>query len=184
MRDEERYAITLEYILASDKVDSILKIRPKYQMEQIKKNRPGTPAADFEFVLEKGIRSTLYNLNTPFTLIYFHNPGCSDCARVKQVLGNSKTINRLLSYDKLTILALYPDDDLAAWEADGSRMPDHWLDARAASPELKAELYDLRATPSLYLLDKYKTVLLKDATPKRIEKMLRDRKSTRLNSSH
>lgn len=36
-------------------------------------------------------------------------------------------------------------------------------------------LYDLRAIPTLYLLDKNKTVLLKDATLQKVEQYLAER---------
>jgi hypothetical protein len=54
-------------------------------------------------------------------------------------------------------------------------MPAEWIQGRDEYGLYKNNVYDLRAIPSLYLLDKDKKVLLKDCTDlKEIEKSLKN----------
>lgn len=76
-------------------------------------------------------------------LLFFHNPDCENCKEIKEAV-KIKGIDQ-----KATILMVNPD------ETKGLE-----------------ELYDLKAIPTLYLLNKEKTVLLKDATLNQIEEYL------------
>ena len=68
---------------------------------------------------------------------------------------------------------LYPDEDLKTWERSEAE-PSGWIDARDADGRLRGEeLYDLRAIPSIYLLDHQKRVVVKDSTdPREVEAAL------------
>ena len=62
------------------------------------------------------------------------------------------------------LLALYVDQDLDSWRANLKDYPKERIYARDDSQSINAgRIYILRAIPSLYLLDKEKRVLLKDA---------------------
>ncbi|MEG0454785.1 MAG: thioredoxin family protein, partial [Bacteroides sp.] len=74
---------------------------------------------------------------------------------------------------KLTVLALYPDEELDEWKKHLKDFPTEWISGYDKKLTLKTEnRYDLRAIPTLYLLDKNKMVLLKDAPAKAIEEYL------------
>ena len=54
-------------------------------------------------------------------------------------------------------------------------MPKDWINSYDKSVSLKNdEIYDLKAIPTLYLLNKEKKVLLKDATVAQIDQYLQD----------
>ena len=56
-------------------------------------------------------------------------------------------------------------EDLKAWQEHGADFPESWGYVRGRDGALsEANLYDLKAIPTLYLLDRNKKVLLKDAT--------------------
>lgn len=84
-------------------------------------------------------------------------------------LAESDVINGLINKHTLAILSLYTQNDTESWNKKLSDMPDNWVNAYDEKLQISnEELYDLKAMPTLYLLDKEKKVLLKDAELKDI----------------
>lgn len=169
MRDEELYIPVLEHIVASPDVRAEDKIRSEYRLEMALKNRPGNPATDFKFVDGTGKVRRLSDVQNEYILLYFNNPGCAGCQQVTAQIEES-------AYSKntrITILAVYPDSDLAEWKKAQHEIPENWINGYSPSGEvMEKELYDLKAIPTLYLLDRDRKVLLKDATMGQIEMFL------------
>lgn len=171
-RNEELYADFIDHIIASDKLNETEKTAFRYELKEINKNRMGSIAADFRYVRSDGRQDRMHSIHSEYTLIFFYNPDCPDCARVKAELQASPVISMLLDEGRLALLAVYPDEDLAAWRNYSESIPAGWINSHTASQEVKESLYSLRAIPSLYLLDKDKRVLLRDATLEAIEQRL------------
>ncbi|WP_300700139.1 DUF5106 domain-containing protein [Bacteroides sp.] len=173
MRNEELYISVLDALIASPILDETEKIRPQGRRELAQKNRVGTKAIDFTYTLASGKKSTLYALNVPYTLLFINNPGCHACSETIEALKNAPAINRAISQKQLQILSLYPDEELDEWRKHISDFPADWTNGYDAQQTIsKNNLYDLKAIPTLYLLDKDKIVLLKDATAMEIDKYL------------
>ncbi len=163
MRNEELYIPFLEAALAAPQANELDKVRLKYDLQTVMKNRAGTPAADFTYTLVSGRKSTLYNTKADFLILFFSNPGCPACKQIMDVLKDSPVIPEMVKSGKLKVLTLYPDEDLAAWRDYLPQMPAEWINAYDAGGVIEEkELYDLKAIPTLYLLDREKKVLLKD----------------------
>ena len=169
-RDEECYAVVVEHIINSPDVDEIYKLRPKAQLEQINKNRPGNVASDFTCTLANGKKGTLHGIKADYTLLFFYDPECPDCRHTREFLQQSEQVTDLVNSGKLKILALYPDEDIETWKAYRSAIPPTWLNAcdGTAAKKIKSKLYAIRAIPSLYLLDRNKRVLLRDAVTEQV----------------
>ena len=169
MRNEELYIPTLKAILNSHVLDESEKIRPRNRLELALRNRQGTPATDFSYTLASGKQGTLYTLEAPYILLYINNPGCHACEETLNELRNNTTITQMVANGQMTILSLYPDEDLNEWKKYLNVFPAEWINAYDAKQRLtKQRLYDLKAIPTLYLLGKDKTVLLKDASVSQI----------------
>ena len=139
------------------------KIRPQSQLTLALKNRLGTRATDFGYVTKTGSRGTLYSIRAPYTLLFINNPGCPACKDVREQISASPMLTELINEGVIKVLALYPDEDLKEWYYYQPNMPDNWINSYDKSMKMKNdELYDLRAIPTLYLLDQDKVVLLKD----------------------
>ena len=180
-RDGELYLPFLQWTIHSKKIEDIWKERPRYQLKLVLENRVGTQAHDFHYITNgsastkgKGTatKGTLYNIKSEYTLIYFNNPECHDCGRVHGYLAASKVFTTMLQNGSLKLLALYPDEDLGSWTRHKDEYPSSWIAARYAK-KADRESYHLPAIPSLYLLNKNKKVLLKDATVEAVEEYLR-----------
>ncbi|MDR1980492.1 MAG: DUF5106 domain-containing protein [Tannerellaceae bacterium] len=165
MRNDELYIPVLQTLLASQTISEVDKIRPAHQLEIALKNRVGEKAIDFTYTLANGQTSTLYRVASDYTLLFFYNPDCNNCKEVAQQLQASSVTDRLIKEKRLKILAIYPDEDLQAWKEHLPDIPQDWINSYDDGSRLKEEeVYDLKAIPTLYLLDKEKKVLLKDAT--------------------
>ncbi len=178
MRNDEYFIPILEYIITSDKVDDIMKLRPIELLKLAKKNRIGAQANDFKYTLDNGTSHSLYSINADFTLIFFNNPDCEDCKRVKDIISQSELLSSLTNQHgtqgkRLTILSIYPDEDLSLWHK--ATYPDIVINSYDAGCKINNDqLYDLKAIPSLYLLDIEKRVILKDAPIEIIENWLQN----------
>lgn len=174
-RDEELYIPVLENIVANPATDAATLARSQYRLETALKNRPGMTATDFDYTLASGQTRKMAQVRSEYLLLFFNNPGCNACAEIIAAAGNSPIFKRLQEERKngvprLTVLALYPDEDLEAWREYLPQMPPHWINGYDRGTVIKNEnSYDLKAIPTLYLLDKDKKVLLKDADIGKIE---------------
>ncbi len=172
MRDEELFDRILARIEASPSLDEADKVRPRFLRGQLAMNRPGTRAADFVYELPSGKRSSLSGIGAEYLILYFYNPDCHECRTLRGQLAGSPAVAALTARGRLKILALYPDKDLAAWRRYQSDIPAGWINAFDPHGRVKDELYAIRAIPTLYLLGRDKTVVLKDVSFGRIEAYL------------
>jgi len=170
VRNEVLYDSFLKAALSSDILDDAHKIRPAQQYELAQKNKAGQKATDFKYTLKNGSTSRLYDIQAKLLLIYFNNPGCEECKAVREKILASSALQELIGMGTLKVLALYPDEDLAEWNKYYADIPSGWINAYNKGAIIKnKELYDLKAIPTLYLLDREKRVLLKDARFEEIE---------------
>ncbi len=173
MRNEEFYIPVLDAMLASPILEEIEKVRPKARRELAQKNRIGTKALNFNYTLASGAQGSLYQQKSVYTLLFINNPGCHACTETIEALKNAPVINQLLAQQKLTVLSIYPDEELNEWRKHLNEFPKEWINGYDKTFAIKEQqLYDLRAIPTLYLLNKDKTVLLKDAPVQAIEEYL------------
>jgi len=172
-RNEEFYIAVLENMTESDLLDDTEKTRPEYRLKLAQKNRLGTKALNFKYTTESGKEGSLYSVSAEYTLIYINNPGCHACGEITEGLKQSGIVQYLLSEKRMTILCIYPDEDLDEWRRYQSDFPSNWINGYDMGNVMRdKDLYDLKAIPSLYLLDKNKIVLLKDATLPQVEQYL------------
>ncbi|MCC8035127.1 MAG: DUF5106 domain-containing protein [Rikenellaceae bacterium] len=164
LRNEELYILVLENIIALEKVDQVDKLRPRAKLESALKNRVGTRAADIVLTDENGSKVRLYDIAADHILLYFNNPDCIHCERMTaNIKGSLDMLVPLVNQGVLKIVTIYPDEDLDAWRKHLDDIPSNWLRTYDGALSIRSEyIYDIRAIPSLYLLDRDKTVLLKD----------------------
>lgn len=176
IRNEELYIPVLDAMLESTVLDDTEKILPKGRRELAEQNRPGRQAKDFTYTLVSGKSGTLYGVKANYTLLFINNPGCHACEEGIKELKQAPAINKEFEAGNLKILSVYPDEDKEEWERHLSDFPKEWINGYDKKLMIKEKnLYDLKAIPTLYLLDKDKKVLLKDAAVGQIEQYLQQR---------
>ena len=163
-RNEELYVTMLNSVIGSEQLSDIEKLRAKEHLKQAKKNRVGTKAANFKLTFANGSSQNLYDIKADYTLLYFINPGCAGCAEYSEGIARSQILDAVIVGGQMKVVLLYPDSDLTAWKEDLDRVPKQWLYGYDKDLSIRDKgLYELRAIPTLYLLDKDKKVLVKDA---------------------
>ena len=163
LRNEELY---LPFVSRYASYEGLMDVeRKKYEREArlCALNRLGTKATDFRFCDKRGKIRNLYSIDAEMTLVFFSNPGCGACKEIMNVLKEDATISSLIRNGVMKVLNIYIDEDLEAWRSYMPIYPEEWYNA--FDPDLSIrndETYNIRAIPSLYLLDKEKNVLMKD----------------------
>ena len=163
MRNDEFYIPFLEHVDASQKVADVYKIRFRHLLQLANRNRIGTKAGDLVYTTATGQTGRLYGITAPYILLMFYNPDCKECKETTDQLKRSDAITAAVSSGRLKILAVYPDENLEIWRNHLKDYPPSWINGYDKSLTIKTnEVYDLKAIPTLYLLDSNKTVILKD----------------------
>lgn len=163
IRSDELYIPVLEQAIASDHYTPEQKLPMSYTLALVSQNRVGQRANDLRYTLYDGSSSTLYRLKAPYTLLFISNPGCPLCRTIRSHLSDSPLVSEMVERGELEVLMIYPDEDLKEWYAHRSEIPASWINAYDKGCAIrKGRTYDLKAIPSLYLLDSQKRVLLKD----------------------
>lgn len=173
MRNDLYYEPVLEFILDSCQLDDADRYRNQTLLDLVRKNQEGTQAVDFDFQLTEGNRRTLYDINSPLTLLFFYEPGCPSCAAAISELGSSWDVQERIDEGTLTILAIYPQGERDIWKGYQSAIPEAWMNGFDPDSQiLSKRLYDLKASPTLYLLDEEKNVILKDTDMSQLRQYL------------
>lgn len=158
MRNEELYIYVLRHTVDKAELEDIYKIRSRSQLTMALKNRIGEVATDFRSKDSSGESYTLHQISTPFTILFFNTPDCDDCRRVKEYIDNSSLLSRLEDAEKLTILGVYTEGDEQLWLK--TKYPSVVVNTNDNECNIaKNRLYDLKALPTLYLLDRDKKVM-------------------------
>lgn len=165
LRNDEYYIPILEELIESPHMDEYDRIIFEHDLAIARKNRIGETAADFTYTTADGRESRMHDVDARYTLVMFSNPGCNMCADIIAEIDSSPLMNAMIEADQLKILSIYPDEDLQAWRNKLESMPSRWIVAYDKEMKISTDnLYDLRAIPSLYLLDNAKRVIIKDGT--------------------
>ena len=150
MRNDRTYATLIEAIAAmpDSAISSTERIRLLDKSRLLRLNLPGNKASNFTLTTPDGEEKSLQEINADLLLLYFYDPDCEQCKETQKHMEQSE----ILKDERLRILRVNPTDyDLA-----GQLL--YWFDR----------------LPSIYLLDKDKRVILKDATIEETEEKLRE----------
>lgn len=146
--------------------------RCAFRLRNVAKNMPGEVAADFRFIDRKGNVGTLHGVKARLTVVYFNDPDCDNCHRITKTLLADSLMAK--GGEGIRVLAVYPDADTEEWKRRPQPFPAWWTDAYSPDGEITAQgIYFIRATPTIYLLDENKRVMLKDPTAEGLISFLR-----------
>ena len=169
MRNEDLYGPYAECLSKCGFIDEGKRTAYAYDAGKCALNRIGTKAADFRFEDRNGKVRRLYDIKADFTVLFFSNPGCEACKEIINALKGTPHIDSLVQAGRIAVLNIYIDEDLAAWRSYMPIYPETWYNGFDPDFVIRTDvLYNVRAIPSLYLLDKDKNVMMKDAITERV----------------
>lgn len=164
LRDEDLYLPYVQDMAASGFSREDMLPAYRYEAESCSINRRGSVAPDFSIADLKGRRFSLHSLKAQRTLLFFSNPGCRNCREIGEALMSDAVLVQMMRDGRLAVVNVYIDEDFSEWKKYARGYPALWHSGYDAAHAVRGKrLYDVRAIPSLYLLDAQKRVLLKDA---------------------
>lgn len=171
MRHDALYLNVIEAYIQNLPVFSEDRLRLIEEREMLLKNRIGEISEDFTILYSDGSTSTLHNIKSDYTLILFFEPNCRACKESIIFAEKSKIIK---DFQKRFIsLAIYTGNNSNYLESAQSLLRNTWKVGSDLNGMItRDKLYDRRASPSVYLLDKEKKVLLKDGDMESAEKFI------------
>lgn len=168
---DEAFYLQLMNAVASSEADSIMKLIPLQRVEILQKNQVGAHANNFSFVDKEGAPHCLYEIETPLLLVVFNNPDCFLCHQAESNIVKNEKLQNMLDCGKLKLLAVTPDSDYDEWLEH--TYPSNWIVGYDKEKAIyNQRLYDIQRLPCIYLLDKDKRVILKEADYNRLANYL------------
>lgn len=164
-RNEDTYILVAQEIIKSShsEINEADKERARFNIEMAMKNQVGSKATDFTYTTLSGAESSLYKFKGLYTMLFFYDPECANCKEYEKILATNPLIGKSLRNNKLEVLAICIDDNLEEWKLNAKDLPSEWTIAYDTKQTINnKKLYNIEATPTIYLLDKDKTVILKD----------------------
>ena len=170
--NEELLSLVIEHAASASCLNDRERMRPQAMLEVVRKNAPGKNANDIEYETLDGARHKLSEISTAYTLIYFNDPECLSCAKVKARLDTTTLLKNMVSDSTLTVVGVYTLDNVEEWKLEP--FPDYIINGWDFEQKVEGEqTYDLMTLPMFYLLDREKRVILKnEASLNRVLKVM------------
>lgn len=173
LRDEDTYLPFARRMAAS--VFTHPDSRPAYEFEakMCAINPRGSVAPDFAFRDAAGRTHRLSEVKAQHILLFFSNPGCTACREIEEDLMAPAWMEDALKTGRVAVVSVYIDGEIDKWKAYEPNYPRSWITGYDPSGTLREDnIYDIRAIPSLYLLDSERKVVFKDAPTQRALKYI------------
>ncbi len=178
VRDEDLYLPYVEGLAASPFTREDARPGYEYLRRMCALAPVGSVAPDFRFVDSRGRSRRLHGIRADATLLFFSNPGCYACREIINTLQAVPGLEEQIRLGRLAVVSLYIDEDLDAWRAHLPDYPASWICGYDPDGLLRDDrLYNIRAIPSLYLMDGDKRILLKDAPVERVVSWLQNQQN-------
>lgn len=163
--NETLYKGYLEVLLNQLPASDLMRSSYEFKWKLVKRNCVGDKATDFVYFLPDGSRHSLAQTRAKNNrlLLVFYDPECPSCHETMQEMVADGMLAEAVKAGKLTVLAVYTEGNQEVWKRTLSDLPQGWTVGSDHETVKQGALYDLKAMPSLYLLDGTKRVLLKDA---------------------
>ncbi|MGN0191442.1 MAG: DUF5106 domain-containing protein [Candidatus Cryptobacteroides sp.] len=169
VRNEDIYQSFVQAKLASDAYTDEQKQGFSETVRRCGLNQTGTRASDFYFSDRNGNTGHLYGVKAETTILFFSNPGCHACKEIIDAIKSRPEMEEMIGAGELAVVNVYIDEDLGEWYGYMGEYPESWYNVYDPNLVIRNDLlYNVRAIPSLYLLGRDKTVLLKDTTAEKL----------------
>lgn len=172
--NEGLYGVYLETMLEVLPEDDARRSSFDFKLRLLRRNKVGDKATDFSYYLPDGQKKSLVatSVRGNRLLLVFYDPECESCHEVLREMTADASLAEAVKAGRVTVLAVYTEGNQEAWRKGLADMPEGWIIGTDRQKVKEEALYDLKAMPSLYLLDGQKRVLLKDAPLGQIREVL------------
>lgn len=169
MRNEDYFLPFVKALSESPLTSEDMRPGYEYQARMCAINQFGQQVPDFSFKDRNGRIHKLYGIKAAYTMLFFSNPGCNACKAIVDEVSSHPLVPQMLMDGRLAVVNIYIDEDIAAWREYEHNYPSEWISGYDHNYTIRSsQNYDIRAIPSLYLLDAEKKVIMKDAPTDRV----------------
>lgn len=172
--NEKLYLMFLDGMIGCKYLDNARISTMKYKKNIINMNNVGSVANSFYFYDRNGIKHNFKDFvcHSKYLLLLFFDPECDSCSYLIDTLKNSNVINSAIENEKLTVLAIYTEKKSGSWNKKFNSIPGKWNIGVDNGYIIDNSLYDLKAMPTMYLLNSDKIVILKDVSYEKLKDFL------------
>lgn len=159
--NDETFLVVADRLIADGHLSEADLLRADDARSAAMLNRIGHRAADFEFIDRDGKQRNLSDVlkANSRTILMFYDPDCHDCASFEHHLASAG-----LSDTGVVMISPYGEQD-GLWARHAATMPSEWVVGLPVIEDFEdAGIYDIRATPTVLLLDRNAVVLAKNLT--------------------
>lgn len=173
VRNEDYYLPFVEGLAASRFTGEDIRTAYEFEARMCAINQYGQQVSDFTFKDARGRVRNLHGIKADYTLLFFSNPGCESCQEIVSALVGFPDLEKWIADGRLAVVNVYIDREIDKWREYEPGYPRSWITGYDHNYVIREDiLFNVRAIPSLYLLDSDKRVLLKDAPTDRTLDML------------
>lgn len=173
IRDEDLYLPFVRRMAACEFTSEDMKPAYEYEASVCALNPRESIATDFVFRTAAGRNIRLHDIKAEYTVLFFSNPGCHACAEIVDILRSDELVSFKIADGSIAVVNVYIDEELDEWRKHLGDYPKEWYSGYDPHYAIRSDqLYNVRAIPSVYLLDADKTVILKDADVNRMMERL------------
>lgn len=168
-RNEDIYLPFVKAVSESEFIDSDYRAGYAHAAKMCSLNQYGEAVPDFRIKDAGGKIRRLYDIKADNVILFFSNPGCYACRGIIEKLEGMAAVKELIASGRLAVVNVYIDEDLEEWKEYQSVYPKDWYNGYDPDYVIRTDmLYNVRAIPSLYVLDAEKRVIMKDAPEARV----------------
>lgn len=170
--DEELYLLFVNPLLARSEISQETAERISHRKGDIMKNRVDAQATDFEFIGTDGKKHKLLDTarNADYRLLMLYDPDCEVCNDAIRILTSDAGFTQAQKEGQVAVIAINAFGQEKEGKAEiKAGMPPEWTVGYSPKGQIDLEeLYVIRATPAIYILDRKGKILQKDLSIPRL----------------
>ncbi len=155
---DELYLKFAQAVIDCRKISKENKSRFKYHVDVLSSCQLDMTAYPLEFKNELGEKKNLKDISAQYILLIINETDCDDCIMARARLATNFNAQQLIATGKLQIVSINPVEADDEWKEAVANYPQSWI--KGAAPDVDS-YFDMRMTPSVYLLDQDKKILAK-----------------------
>lgn len=147
----------IDNVLKNKNIKKERKIRYERLYKILNNSLQGSIPPEFDYVTPDG-KTSHYHPNGVITVIEFGTPDCMDCRLSKLKMDTNVKFSSLVDKGKINVLYINIDPK-EGWQEEMKDFPEKWY--IGASQQVN-DLFDLRVSPALYVIDREGKVAIKN----------------------
>lgn len=135
----------------------------------------GKKAPNFTVQMESGKDISLYDIASPYTVLFFWAPNCSHCQQSIPVLTNFHNAYKDKGVQVFAVCTKVNDQEKNCWDYLDKNNLHSWINAsdKMGGGSAIHTQYNLKTTPKVYILGKDKTIIAKDLGVEHLDEVMK-----------